>query len=276
MADELGTYPPTDLKLQRLRQQGIIPYTADVLAFAAILGLVLALFLSQRMFHEVMLYVGKTFSPAPVGTAAPSQIALELKTQGQEAFSLLLRLLAVFLLPIFGAVVLVGMVQTRFLFLFSAIVPNFSRWFSADISSLFAFAFRLRRAAFRCLKVGLWIAVAFLALRTTMLGVQHGYDYYSAADQLLVASKNVSGSHFAAKQQLFLAGLKWFDREFHRLLVVALVFSFLMGAVSRLLSVVLFRRAHQMTRTELEAEYRESEPPADYKNARSQLMSDDL
>lgn len=244
MSDDDKNYPASDLKLERLRRQGVIARSSDLSSFAIVLGLVLGCCVLVNGAGEVVVGILRICLS---GNCAQSPQAL----MAENVYAMLVVNGLVFVL-IVGCLVLVDIVQNKGLFTPGAWRFNLGApfSFSSNISQTkrrFVGVF-LKNALF----VGGWLAVVYMLfiaafqeiipsvtmMAASEVGAQHWQFYQDFAVQVLIAS---------ASACFFFAVLSWF------------------------IAILQFRREHRMSRTELEQEYREMEPPPELRRARQDV-----
>lgn len=273
MSGDSRSFPPSELKLKRLREEGIIPLTSDVLSFAAILGLALSFSLLLPFFAEFEALARRILPAACRLRAGPTFFKELLFDETRDLGLFLLRAGAGSILVIAGCVVFFGLLQTRFFFLLSAIYPRLSR---LHASSFFRGRMeRLVSAFCSLLKLILIFSAASFVL----------YGYFGALEEWSVSyldgakQQQVLESVFGAKTDLAPA-LKQVLLSYGRpplaqSLRLLVVLSFIVAIVSRVLAGYLFWHGQHMTRGEIEAEYREAEQPSAFKGAREEMNSED-
>jgi len=254
MSSELKNYPAADIKLQRLRKAGVTPRSADLTSAAVCLGLTLGVVVAYSGLEtELLEYLRK---------------ALELKLSSENGdvqigimWNYLSRILFLVFLPLLVCVVLVDAYQAKFVFTLRPIYSELGRGFNVAANLLEGLLRRILFAGGDFVKVVAWIAVAALLI------------WFSLEEFISV----VGGSSDTGQQYV----LNWDNRESlangigvagNKLLffvvLAALVFVVFVGVLSRFVAVLNYRREHQMTRSELDAEYREMEGSPEFKAAR--------
>ena len=260
MAGDLKNFPPSALKLERLRSEGIVPGSTDVLIFAAVLGLFVGIFvLSSTVLEELLAYTRSVF------------IASSLRQEADLRSGLLiaLRSISAVVLPLCCAVLLIGMLQNKFLFVWKIITFNMSRLFVAG-QYIGRFFERIGSSLLAALRVCCWLGVCLLLLRYISLLLVPAViipDFKFA--ELLLSMNSSSGAivGFDAYADRLLGPLK-------HLFILSLAFSFFVGILSYFIAVLAFYREHRMTRQEVESENRELEHSPELITARNEYRDE--
>lgn len=245
MADESKIFPPSDHKLQELRRAGIVPQSEDVRHFAAFLAAAAVLIWISGAAVELTDLCAKSFSG---GVSA----------EGQAGF--LFRLLLGSLGFIAGAILLAGLIQTRFLFRFRVIQPRLQ---DRETRRTPEGAGRFSVTVLRFLKGAAWVAVAALTMASLFeefvrqspdraLASIFGFPEGGSGSALLL------GSDFA-----------WTTVAAKRFAMALFAFSGFLAMASWFTAVWAFRYAHRMSRAEVEAEAREQEVRPEVRAARA-------
>ena len=219
-------FPPSELKLERLRSSGIVPRCPHVITAGVVIALPLVLSSSLEIFlPDITDLSTKAFS-------SDTFVRADLLN-----FFWLLFYSSVVAIGVVAAVVLlVGGIQNRFLFAWSALSVDFTRLFSLGGGSA---RNRLFSLLGKVTLVVIWVFVATVVLRYC-LGAQRLQVLEFAEQSVTDALSGVKNTFFVLAGSLILV-------------------SFFVAIVSRILAVWSFRKDHFMTRQELEAEYREAE-----------------
>lgn len=244
-------FPASDLKLQRLREQGIFPRSKDVTTSAIVIGIGLSwvLFAWYRLLGF-------------------SRDAFQAKFLNLSSF---VGTLSDFAFPVIecvsGVALLFWLVQTGFFFRprkFRHDEPFFGR-------RLFGVAIASLVKAFLCagvMSLLFWPELRALggekrvaAEKAVLSAASLSFDEcsLSSAQPVCPVSKALKGRVLSS------LGL------FTGVAGAAIILSFLLGILSRFMAGLSFERAHRMSRGELEAEARENSSPA----AASGLLSDE-
>lgn len=265
MSDESKPYPASELKLERLRSEGEIPYSPEVDSAAVLIGLFCVALLLTGLWEGVFQdFVVEAFSySANEGTFSENSFE-ELSNEKMSSFSQsLLALISIILVPFVGLLMLLGLLQTRFLFSFSALGLKFSRLFDLTGLTPRAFIARFFRAltAFALSLAGLLIA--FVVIRyffTSVIDSNFNQISFSLSEPLsLSAFEELSFVAFLQSMSYFAIG--------------ALIGgSLLLACGAYFFRVFHFKAIHRMSRAELEAEYREMEPSAELLTARKEQL----
>jgi len=242
MSDGEKRYPPSDLKLARLRDSGEIPKTNYLVSASVVLGGLLVIFLARGG----ALSVGDQLRHSLTVTENSETALSALTNTFQVLFSLLLR--SVGLIAVLA--LLAGLIQNRFLFLAGLVRFDGARVFDLG-RNLFGDLFSRTTQFFAGLLVGLlWIA---------------------AAVALGVATYQLIGSGSLFQQTTALNGA---TKMAIQMLSVAVFFAVFVGVLARVIVGLRFRAKHSMSREELEAEYRELEGSPELKGLRRDLYAE--
>lgn len=227
MSSELKNYPPSEEKLRKLRSIGNLSRSKDLLFVSVFASVVYVL---MKTLFQGFFVIRELFLNLP-------------NEQGQAAleyFRILFKLsLLKVLLPMVLLVLFIGFLQNRFFINFGLISPDFSRLFS--FKRLFE-NYNQRMS---------WI---FVSIASLILGYFIFINFFNS---------------IVAKLPSYFESIK-IDSSYsdmfstNNLLAVELVglvlFSmFILGLFARVVSVIIYRSKHSMSRAELEAEARESE-----------------
>ncbi len=228
-------FPPSDHKLQQLRRKGIIPWSPELIGFGAMAGAAVGVLLFLKgSVPELLAVARQGWSGAILELNASNRIQ-----------NLLWISAARLLFPIVLGALIVGLLQSRFLFLFQRIGFRFQRFRGAGSEGYR----RSLQGRFALLGAALvWaLIVAFLLFPTLQQYLEISFQRVElsspAAPARLLDSARLEMVELQA--QLFLCG------------GVGLGFLFSIAVVSRFVAGLSFRAQHGMTRAELEAENRE-------------------
>ena len=244
MSDESKSYPPSDLKLERLRRQGIIARSSEVSSFGVIIGLIIACSaLASGAGSSVATLLKRCLAGACADT--PAQTVA-------EGFSTVLIVNGLVFVLIVGCLVLVEIVQNKGLFTPGAWRFNFAIPFSfsqnlGETRRRFP-GFIFKNGLFAC---G-WIAVCYMLL-------------IAAFQEIIPSVTMLTASEFDPDQ------LGFYQRFVVQVLIASAAAGFFFAVLSWFVAILQFRREHQMSRSELEQEYREIEPPPELRRARQEL-----
>ncbi len=259
MSDEAKRFPATELKLERLRSEGIVPQSKEVLLFAAFIGVGMGVSIALAVcLPDFELFAAELVRKRSV--ASPDLPKLFERVQ---------MFLAVGVLAICGctalAVALFGLLQTRFLIVVKQAVPSLGR-----MAPSFSFApvAGLKRAGRSILLIA--VVLLFLSWFLTQLF----YDY----NQQVVGSLSALGLSDdisrVALEKAFETPLL-FVTSWARFFFMSLLFMlFFLGLGCYLIDYFSFHRAQRMTRSELEEEYREMETSGDFDASRRELLEE--
>ncbi len=262
MSSELKNYPPSEYKLKKLRDQGVMPRSRELMLFAAISGLFCGLVLLRSTATAAMF---SELSASWRGDSLPAKEAFFAAAKIFFAFSWYI------LIPIGAVVLLIGTYQTGFLF-----AGNLVRF---DLGRVFRFGETLRLrgagALWALLRAAAWTAVTVLILRRIL--------EWTAAPEPIRPGVPLSvfswlGKDSGKTTENFLQSASAVIQEGEsRLFGVGLTvlgFSFFLGVISRFAAVMAFRNEHGMSRAEIEAENRELESPPDIKRRIGDLRAE--
>lgn len=267
MSSEEKRFPISDIKYERLRDQGILPISSEVLQFSAMLGLFVSMVLLLRLAAPKMLvFAGAAFSRAGTFSTAhrlPRQGAAKLAATYPEVIAEGAGMLGFGVLcvvvPIVIVVLIGGLVQTRCFFRLSLLSINPGRLLSGfsrfGIGGVVA---RFLGAWGAVLRLALVMAAWFLALRFVLAERQL---FEAVALETKLGWFKMENS---AISELALAGVKLASGVFSSLLFLCL----LLAVLGWFINLFGFRRRHMMTRGEVEEEMRELEQGAEMRRAR--------
>jgi flagellar biosynthesis protein FlhB len=282
MAEELRRFPPTALKLEKLRKAGIVPFSEDVMCFAVFLGAGLGAWLSLTSSVSQVASLSKRLWTIRYDEATlaygllEKAVAADFKQTAQVTFVMTLE----FVIPLVCLLFLIGGLQTRFLFSMEQLNLDFGRFFRFGGWIWQGLFVRLLSGFMRLLKVLCWVIVSAMILGyliTEKLPFAPVENAKILAQEETAPSSNVSKKE-SAGSRLFVdqAGkvrLNQVQSEIGSFWFCVLVFSFFMAILARFVTVLRFRQSHRMTRSELEAEYRETEQPSELKAAQREILS---
>jgi len=239
MPDQEKNSPPSELKLSHLRQAGIVPFSRDLMTGAVVAGLTIGLMVLFAKHVPEIAYWFVEHVKKDIGVLnanSAQKIVPEIMLERTGAFSTKLLLWTIALIgPILLAAIVIGALQTKFLF-------TFARFgFGSTYVRKLDFKQRLYLAILNLLKVGI-VSFVFVAI----MFFSFGY---------LISIENVG------QGKIFI----------FKLLLITLVLALIIGVISRIVVVLNFKREHRMTRDELAQESREGESPPDVKRAIKEL-----
>lgn len=272
MNAEEKNFPASELKLQKLRTQGQVPFSRDMMTFAVLLGLFIALWVVVALsVDDLVTFTQSTFSPAATSGNGESLSSSLLVERVGEGFQILLKAIVMPLLAlIFLVLLLGGLLQTRFLFHPGLMRLDFSRLFNFPAIDLGSF---IRKAFLGCVqvvKVFAWMLVSYFILRYVFSKMFSSSSLLE--DVEIFVQTTEEATRLPSDVLAFLVGEA--KNELLRFFSYALGFSMFVAIVSRFVSVLIFHRTHRMTRTEVEAEYREMESSPEFRNAQRELSSE--
>lgn len=244
MSDDNKSYPPSDLKLERLRRQGIIARSAEVSSFGVVVGLIIACFAVVSGAGSAIVNLLERCLAGECAAAPDELIA--------QNFSALFIVNGLVFVLIIGCLILVDIVQNKGLF-----TPGAWRF---DLGAPFSFSKNLGalRSGFftQLFKNGLftigWLAVCYLL--------------FIAAFQEIIPSVTMLTASSVDDSQI-----EFYWKFAVRVLIASGTAAFFFAMLSWFVAALQFRQEHQMSRAELEQEYREMEAPPELRRARQEL-----
>ena len=262
------TFPPTELKLDKLRKSGIVPFSNDVTSFAVILGSGLGLLLAYSIYRQPLQEWIKT-----AWTLGPNESQAVLAAQAYVLLKLITGLAACFLFPVLTLVFVLGGLQTRFLFAPGLLGPDLGRFFRSPNALWQGSGGRFAQAFFSTVKVLCWLLVA--ALLFNYLWNEALAPSSSIAPNAASVQAGMPGSdtgHVLRELQVE-SKVRAASSALRPFWTTALILSFFIAVLSRYIAVLRFREAHRMSRAEYEEELRETEPSPEFKGLRRELFS---
>lgn len=280
MSEELHRFPPTELKLEKLREAGIVPFSEDVMCFAVFLGTGVGIWLCAVSCMKQIaglfehLWAARYDEAALAGELVKSSVAEHFAKTGQAVFLMTLA----FVVPLVCLVLLTGGLQTRFLFSLNRLSLDFGRffrfggWIWQGLFTRFFFGFT------RLIKVLCWIVVSAMILGYLITEKLPFAPVESAKIVGQAAPAGDGKERGGAVSPLFAdsageARLSEAIDEIGSVWFCLLAFSFFVGILSRFVTVLRFYQSHRMTRSELEAEYRETEQAPQFKGMQREILS---
>lgn len=248
MAEGEKSFPPSETKLQNLREAGIYPTSRDFNSLALIVGALLGLSLSVP---DLVALAQKGFSSEAL-VVEPSLLLSRYFAIGS---GLGLKLL----LPIVICRILSGMLQSRFHIAW----PARSRYY-LDEPGWTTMSRRLQVAILSLGKIGLVFFLLFIFFGHASEG-----NFAEDITQISRASHPVAPSD--------LQGLR--NRLGERIgsaLFLGVALASFFGILSLMGARIQFRRDHGMTRSEVEAESREFDVKPEMREARNQRQNGDV
>ena len=240
-----------------------MPFSYDVVTLGVVLGLSLGVFVFIRSrWTGLESYWRQTFSAASGTTVAQAVTGKPVDQATSEAATtffqqLILGNLAL-IVPLFMIAFLFGWAQNRFLVTFQPVRFDLRRAFRSD--NILASSFSRIPTVFAALiKAGSWTILALI-----LIGQLFSAETYGVSIPAIR-----SGNEGVEWQQLL---IPW-AAPVIRLSIAAVVFCFFWALVSRFVVVLRFRLSHRMSRAEVEAETRESEPSGEMRRARREGLT---
>lgn len=267
---EIKRFPPSDAKLERLRHEGIVPFSFLLQSGALILAFLLWIYLFFLKARPDLLNAWQE-SFVQAGRAAPEAMLKNWSNVVVSELEMFFAVLVVFTL-------VVGMYQTRALFLLSAFGCDFGRFFRRWKMYLSSFA--LQRILPAVILVGIIAVLAFCILTFFLASLSR--DAAIMQERLLpftAQTRNSSLSTLLTFQQevydqfrrLLVQILQLVTERFEILILLVGLFSLIVGILGRINAVLSFRHEQQMTRSEVEAEQREEESGTLVKERRAEI-----
>ncbi|MFN8391702.1 MAG: EscU/YscU/HrcU family type III secretion system export apparatus switch protein [Bdellovibrionota bacterium] len=253
MSDWKG-YPPSEQKLKKLRESGVIPKSGDVLLFAVLLGALLGV-------RAVMSFGWRAFAESCWKTNCVFERS-DLLTPGATLARTVLALSARLMLPAVVMVLLFGLLQTRFLLAPHLVRIDFGR-LARGVAALVGFRKQLISAVLQVLKFAAWAAVCYLLLSALLRWVE-------AAPELEIRPHEMAekgSSVWRSVRSGLLTELAGTQAHLSGVAMAGIGFTFALGVLSYFVAFLSFRQEHAMSRGEIEAESRELEPSPEVQQA---------
>lgn len=248
MADGAKRFPASDIKLQKLRRKGQIPFSLEIQSFGVLIALAC---IAAFLFDSTASSLKQNLIGKLDGSAASVPSAENVSAALSIYFETALLLLGL----IFIVLIVLGIAQTRGLFSIEALKPNLGRFFSWAANLTSSFENLLARSVIYAIKAAAVLSLCFL------LGK------YSLANWL-----GEEGLSIEAYESL----LTSFNSLFFLVLSALISFALVVAVVSRFIVVLEFKNRHKMTREEVEAEYKETELSSDIRAAQKSFSSGDV
>lgn len=242
-------YPPSDTKLEKLRRSGVIPQSR----FVDMAGILSGLLIGVVAFRSVGLVEVRGFARE---SWSQSGLSAEL---AQNFFSVLGKSAGVFLFVYVAIRIVGGIISTRGLFTFGAVGFNPGR--------MFAWRQNIVSQKFSFFSILLYIAVLTAwGVLSWLLGF---YFFREFSDS---GNLNLPGVGSATEA----GGMLTFVLEniIGWVLGAAVILGLAAAAIGYFVASLEFRKSHAMTRSELEAEYRETEVSPQMRQARRAVLEE--
>lgn len=254
MSGEDTPFPPSEQKLRRLRDEGQLPRSEELNLFGAFAGMFLAAGV-----------IAKSGGPALEELAREGFSTVMLSPAGFAGVTMKLAIPSIVFIAA-GALLLQGL-QNRFFFRPQLVGFNLGRLFQGW-SSVLRVGSRLSMFAGSLALTLIWSAVGWVLLRTA----HERFRDVFARGLAPAGGDQAALTDLAAKLAAELSDvLGIFVQLFATAFAAILGTAFLIGAVSRFVHVLRFRREHGMTRAEVEAENRETELSPDIRRRIGEL-----
>ena len=263
VAESTKEFPASEQKLLRLRRAGQVPFSYDVVTLGVVLGLSLGVFVFiKTKWPGLRSYWIQAFS-ATSGTIAAQagagkSVAQATSETATTFFQQLFLGSIALIVPLIVVAFLFGWAQNRFLVTFQPVRLDLKRAFSSE-NILSGSLSRLPTVLAALVKAGAWTVLALI-----LIGQLFSAETYGAN---IPAFR--SGNE-GVEWQRFLVPV---TTPIIRISITAVVFCFFWALVSRFVVVLRFRLAQRMTRAEVEAEARESEPSGEMRRARREGLT---
>ncbi len=265
MSEESKPYPASELKLERLRDDGVVPYSQEVESAAIVLGLfAVVLLFGSLLCSKLMEFATEAFAfHADEAYFLSAQFKESSLAAASSTAETLVFALGLVLLPLFLAVFVLGLLQTRFLFVPAALRFRLSSLFSLGELSPAQLFPRFSRSLVSASLFVLSLVLSFILLR---------YFFTEIADSGYASLRFRSNikSSFAGGDKLpllaFVESMTYFAGG------ALAFFSVMLGVGAYFVRVLGFKRIHRMSRAELEAEYREMETSPELRSAQRERL----
>lgn len=237
MADD-KQFPPSELRLERLREQGVVPFSRELssavvfLVLAAVM--LLALALVRRESIAIFRFVARYWTVAPASSGGTHAFV-------EQFVALSITIAAL----VFVGVLLGGLLQNRFLWAPKALGRRGSLWNFNLFNGLTA----------RIVRLGLAGLAAFISVAAALASGADWFASINAPTTAAVALDVTAATREIAEMRLFS-----FWSFLQRMIGMGVIGLLLWGVLAKLYVVYNFRQMHRMTRAEVEAELRETEP----------------
>ena len=238
-------FPPTELRIQRLRDEGIVPFSSEMSSLFVVLAIVLLVSLGRYYLLSV---------PGGVEKFATSYFAWDAngKSIGFGEVSVIFACILFLSLGVLAFVLLGGLLQNRFLWATSALGKSLSL---VSFSKFFGIRSRIGVTILRSLLALALFVVAIALIRSIVT------DYFGAYQQIVS-----NGSLKADVSRLLSLQLLSFVDYLIKALWGSVAILAAIAVVSRVIVVQSFRLQYSMTREEIEAEQRETEPSTEVRD----------
>jgi flagellar biosynthetic protein FlhB len=273
MSSETKPFPPSELKLERLRREGAVPFSRDVLTIGTILGVIVGFWiLSINGASSFYRYSIEIFSQG-IGSEPldMEQFKSGLKEMLRVAVEHGMMLLVSFVVPVLTFVLLLGLLQTKFLISFETLKPDVTRFFSIGNLAPMAIARQALKGCVLAIKAIAWVFVSLLLLRYVLQNLVAS-PYFESGSALEFAGNGMELTEMVGKafEQRIIEG----GDALREILFFSLGFAFMLGLASFFARVFQFQREHRMSRAEVEDEYREMEAAPEFKTALRERTED--
>lgn len=241
MSDDFKSFPASDQKLSRLRDEGIFPMSRVVFAASGVLALSLSVISLPLLFSKkIQEFAEQAFS-------SKENFMVSINDLSEIIFSF-----SFYNFVFFGGIILIlGLIQSRFFINFSL--------FNFDISRIVSQIFSVR--------ISISSILGFLILLSCSLGVVifaytalvGSVDTY-AFFQSKIPDAPASYLELSKVEKLTVSkNLSTAFEKLNPVIIICVFFSLILGLSCYFLKRILFFREHMMTRAEIESEAREQE-----------------
>lgn len=232
-------FPPTELRIQRLRDEGVVPFSSEMSSLFAVLAI--ALLISLARFYLLA-------TPGRVTNFAATYFAWESAEAsiGMGEAAIIVGCVLLLSLGVLAVVLLGGLLQNRFLWATSALGKSLNL---VSFDKFFGIRGRIGAIILRSITAIALFAIVFALIRVIVT------DYFGAYQQ--IASDGNLQKDVSTLLALQLVSLVDYLMKalWGSVAILAAI-----AVVSRVVVVQSFRLQYSMTREEIEAEQRETEP----------------
>ena len=279
MASEERSIPPSEHKLEQLRKSGQIPFSPELITFAACAALPLSLLLLTAALRERV--------PPLFDQLRQPEMAVKSGKITAEFFQAAASAAATGLVAGAGivavAIFLVGAVQNRFLVTFEPLGFNVRNLLGSNPFA--GMGSRLLTALVHSVLALGCIAAGYLAVQQLLSENVDRYRETVSSRRMIVDDESIAipgeapPTGFAMEREIARAGVWAGAAELQAgvsgLVVPILVAVFFVGVFARIAAGILFSRSHRMTRAEAEAEARETESSPQFRQARQSRYAEE-
>ena len=292
MSTEAREYPPSEQKLAKLRGAGVFPRTRELFLLSALAGLSFALWRFGAVQGDGLLALfEEQFRRGDLASLGRESGEIWARGQLDLVLRWIVRLLWLPLLAVLMLTLVVGLFQSRFLLLstflrfdFGRVVSGLTGWgshFGDRFKRALSAAAQMVAVLALCYLCSLSLVAAFVGGNTLPQGAASGGNQLLPSDipfdgQITKGdTKSIAKGIAVQTRMLSLARRQILAAKAHFMSILfSLVgFAALLAIVCRFASVLAFRREHGMSKSELQAELRESEASPEMRGAVRDLRS---